>query len=195
MDSFLLGAIIKIYDDMVDNNIKEFNLYKEFFQMPIYILTFQVLLNNLLLSFFVVLAYIGTPWKDLADDKFWLSLGVMVGGIFLYNLYGIFNVNNWLELPQHFLSYATNSHTYVITLIALVYILGVYVESRNVTEEYSVRKLLSRILVLIIAIISYYFIPNQSIRQGIIIGSGYIFASILSQLYLHWDFYKNALSL
>jgi len=195
MDSFLLGAIIKIYDDMVDNNIKEFNLYKEFFQMPIYILTFQALLNNLLLSFFVVLAYIGTPWKDLADDKFWLSLGVMVGGIFLYNLYGIFNVNNWLELPQHFLSYATNSHTYVITLVALVYILGVYVESRNVTEEYSVRKLLSRILVLIIAIISYYFIPNQSIRQGIIIGSGYIFASILSQLYLHWDFYKNALSL
>ena len=133
MDSFLLGAIIKIYDDMVDNNIKEFNLYKEFFQMPIYILTFQALLNNLLLSFFVVLAYIGTPWKDLADDKFWLSLGVMVGGIFLYNLYGIFNVNNWLELPQHFLSYATNSHTYVITLIALVYILGVYVESRNVS--------------------------------------------------------------
>lgn len=179
-----LGAIIKIYDDMVDNNITSILKYKEYFKPFIYFLTKNALLGDFTLSFLVVLAFLSTPLQDIQDDNFWVVLGLFVGCIFIYNTF--IAINSLFE--------QNCSIDFFVILAGIIYALSIFFEARIVKEEHSYRKLISRIIILFVAFILLYFIENQSIRKGIIIGSGYVIVSIIMQILLHNDYYLKSIN-
>ena len=164
-----LGIIIKIYDDSVDNNLEAFTPFKEYFKAAIYIFSYLALIGDLQLSVLISIAFAGAPQKDLADDNFWHPLGLMTLCILFYNLfYSEFNV------------------TLFSLLVFVVFGILVYGESRFITEEYSWRKLFMRMALLPIIYVIYNWIDNESIRKGLLVGSGYLLASIVMMSTLHW---------
>lgn len=171
----LLGIFIKIYDDSVDNNLEFFQPLKEYFKAAIYIFSYLALIGDLQLTTLVTTAFAGAPQQDLADDDFWYPLGLMTVCILIYNFfYSEFNIS-------------------LFSLLILTAFGGlIYAESRIITEEYSWRKLIMRILVLPLIPLIYYFIDNPSVRKGLFVGGGYVMASIVIMIVLHWDFFSGA---
>jgi hypothetical protein len=171
----LLGIIIKIYDDSVDNNLKYFQSLKEYFKPAIYIFSYLALIGDLQLTALVTTAFAGAPHQDLADDDFWYPLGLMTVCILIYNFfYSEFNISLFSLL--------------IFTVFGGL----IYAESRIITEEYSWRKLIMRILALPLIALAYYFIDSPSVRKGLFVGGGYVAASIIMMAVLQWDFFSGA---
>ena len=170
----ILGIIIKIYDDCVDNKVDFFKPFKEYFKSIIYILSYLALIDDLQLSGIILSIFIGIPQNDLADDNFWYPLGLITLIIFIYNLfYSDFNI------------------TLFGLVIFLAYIALVYNESRLITEEFSWKKLLMRIGSIPVISLLYFYINDTSIKKGLLIGGAYMLTSVIMSFWMHYDYFSS----
>ena len=164
--SILFGIILKIYDELTDLNININPLITES-------------LKSLNIMLFTLIAY----------NDFSFSFWTFIIGLFTYGA----DNNYWktfivISFFLCILSYSTKPES-LLTLFGfiIISIISLNIEHKLIPEEVSIKKLISRILLLIVGIFSMYLLGIENIdyiHKAILLGMGASFISIISQIYL-----------
>mgnify|MGYP005647032629 CR=1 FL=1 len=161
--NFIFGMLIKLYDDHYDMNIYNTNIIKV---LPIFIIIgvfhwatidIHYPLAILLFSFYSYLV------GQIDNDYYKLAI-VLFACLFALQL--IFNKKKLFTKDILFPSL-------IITLSAFI---GIFLEAIIFTEEFSIRKLISRILILIFCVVMYFVDLNKV--YNVISGQGGIFDTL-----------------
>ncbi len=171
---FLTGTATKLYDDV--NDQKLFGKYPIIIEI---LKSFLVSLNTLFLSsdFEISLLHlIVLPTCFLAgqiDNVFWKSLVPLPIFTTLYST----------KYIQHF--DLTQGIKFII--FSIITIISILLESLYFPEEFSTKKILFRIFLILILNIVLIFLKNSFIRKMLIFGIGYFVVSIVFQFYLLYN--------
>lgn len=177
--SFLVGVTGKVYDDIEDLNLNINDLYKECFKSLNIVFYTIACRNDFMFSFATLcLALFGAG----VDNNYWKSFAI-------------------ISLILSILYFSKPDNIPLFILIILLIIISTRIEETVYTEEFSIRKLLSRILGLLIFILilfvpssfyiqkifgNEYYIETSNllyIRKLILIAVGGLMVSVISQLY------------
>jgi hypothetical protein len=178
--SLLVGVSGKIYDDIEDNNLNINSFYKECFKSLNIVFYTVACKNDFMFSFSTLcLALFGAG----IDNNYWKSFAI-------------------IALILSILYYSKPDNIPLFILIIILIIISTRVEEKLYTEEFSLGKLISRIIGLIIfgfilfVPSSYYiqkifgnnyYIESSSnllyIRKLMLIAVGGLIVSIISQIY------------
>jgi hypothetical protein len=195
---FLFGVIMKLYDDLNDNNLFEyFNILKEkdyinYFFIGILYICLTIIAFKIPV-FFSGLCIIGCFFM-FADKKSFeqpvefifaiLCILLLLYLLFFENL--ISNIFDECKKFYLFLLCYKYKYIYLITLYILN-IISVYTEYSLINTEFSYKKLISRFLVFLFQIILFIFLnniyPNNS-NYSLIYGSSYLLTSCIFQVIL-----------
>jgi hypothetical protein len=176
--AILFGIILKIYDEIIDLNIKINPLYIE-------------CLKSLDIMFFTLLGY----------NDFSFSLWTFIIGLLTYGA----DDNHWktfilISFILCIISFKSLESIWFLFIIIVISILFLNIEHKLIPEESSTRKLISRIIFLIIGIIILLIIPHFEIwsdyniltEKTVGLGIGASIISIISQSYsLYFDNNKS----
>jgi hypothetical protein len=180
--SFLFGVLLKIYDDIIDEKLKidvfYIDLLKYFLITVVSIVCYNDFIISIILFEFLVLSFLMDKYytsklenskdtieeKDLTcmNDTVWIYISILLG---VFIIYHIINLNsNWLTT---FTIYDYKIITLLVAIISIIF--AVPMEIYISPEHSSNNKLYSRIFVLLLSCISfYYMIPfSDYIYDGI----------------------------
>jgi hypothetical protein len=177
--SFLVGVTGKIYDDIEDLNLNVNDFYKECFKSLNIVFYTVSATNDFMFSFATLcLSLFGAG----VDNNYWKSFAV-------------------ISLILSLLYFSKPDNIPLFILILLLIIVSTRIEEKIYTEEYSLRKLLIRVIGLVIfgfilLVPSSYYIQKifgteyylkttniSYIRKLILIAVGGLFVSVISQTY------------
>jgi hypothetical protein len=177
--SFLVGVTGKVYDDIEDLDLNINDLYKECFKSLNIVFYTVACKNDFMFSCATLcLALFGAG----VDNNYWKSFSII--SLFLSILY-----------------FSKPDNIPLFILVLLLIIVSTHIEEKIYTEEFSIRKLVSRLFGLIVfgAILlvpSSYYIQKifgnnyyletsniSYIHKLIFIAVGGLFVSIISQIY------------
>lgn len=141
--SFILGIVLKGYDDIIDNNIKVSDTIIEF-------------LKSLIVCLFVLLSY----------NDFSFSISIVITLILSYTVGGV-DLPFWksllgIAIITSFISFKLEDNIFQRFILILLLPIGIILDPLLFPEEKSTQKTLFRLIFLICTAIFLYFIDNLS---------------------------------
>lgn len=125
MDGFLLGSLIKVYDDVTDNKLPVSPNVIEMIKVGIVFLTVLTLQKSFTLSLGVAIMLFGAYIVGQVDDPFWVAV-IPISGLLCIRTYS--------SIPYPL---------FTLFWLTLVFV-GIFIEEWLFPEEYSVEKLVAR---------------------------------------------------
>ena len=192
---FLVGVIMKLYDDLNDNNLFEyFNISKE----KDYINHFLIGILYICLTIFVFkipvyfsgLCIVGV-FCMFADKKSFeqpveFISAILCSLLLSYLLFFENLISNIIdECKNFYLFLLCNTYKYIYLIIC--YIIFGYNEYSLINTEFSYKKLISRFLLFLFLIILFIFFNNiypNNLNYGLIYGISYLLTSCIFQIIL-----------
>jgi hypothetical protein len=167
----ITGGLVKLYDDLVDNNQIHDGIMKESMFTLICLLFGAISRGDFLTAFVFYLMnfanYIADPtaWKNDKEKSILLTFPVLL--LLSYTGFPILQQQNYILLG--------------------ILVIGAFIEALIIKEEYSIRKLSIRIFAIVLLTMSLYYtkysnVFNLSFTNLIMLGIGYLSVSVLSQI-------------
>jgi hypothetical protein len=170
------GIFIKLYDDMHDNNIEISSDQKELLKVLIVCVCTLWFMSDLTLTIIAIFGTIVCYFVNQVDNEFWRACMVIP----LVTLF-----INYNEIPQFIGNTFLMKYTaFVFTVLAI----GTYLENKFIPEEFSITKLLIRIIAIILATIGLnisplFGFPRNLTDPHMYWNLGYTVTSVLGNLY------------